>query len=120
MAVVVQRMVFRRAASMMFKGGPSSGNRKVISVEASFGLGEALVFGLVNADVCRVRDGEIVATALGTKKFAVVSLSAGGTQEQAIEPERQEQPGLTERQVLRLARLSRRIEAHLGRPQDIK
>ena len=120
MAVVVQRMVFPQAAGILFTADPVTGNRKVASVEASFGLGEALVSGLVNADVYKVRDGEIVATAMGTKKLAVVASPAGGTQEQAIEPERQEQPALTERQVLRLARLGRRIEAHFGRPQDIE
>src|SRR5207244_7172459 len=45
---------------------------------------------------------------------------AGGTQEQAIEPERQDQPTLTDAQVVRLAQLGRRIEAHFGRPQDIE
>ena len=120
MAVVVQRMVFPRTAGILFTADPVTGNRKVASVEASFGLGEALVSGLVNADVYKVRDGEIVATAMGTKKLAIVASPAGGTQEQAIEPERQEQPALTERQVLRLAGLGRRIEAHFGRPQDIE
>ncbi len=120
MAVVVQRMVFPRTAGILFTADPVTGNRKVASVEASFGLGEALVSGLVNADVYKVRDGEIVATAMGTKKLAIVASPAGGTQEQAIEPERQEKPALTERQVLRLAGLGRRIEAHFGRPQDIE
>src|SRR5205807_3812821 len=45
---------------------------------------------------------------------------AGGTQERAIEPARQEQPALTDAQVVRLALLGRRIEAHFGRPQDIE
>ncbi len=120
MAVVVQRMVFPQAAGILFTADPVTGNRKVASVEASFGLGEALVSGLVNADVYKVRDGEIVATAMGTKKLAVVASPAGGTQKQAIEPERQEQPALTVCQALRLARLGRRIEAHFGRPQDIE
>ncbi len=120
MAVVVQRMVFPQAAGMLFTADPVTGNRKVASVEASFGLGEALVSGLVNADVYKVRDGEIVSAAIGTKKLAVVASPEGGTREQAIEPERQEQPALTERQVLRLVRLGRRIEAHFGRPQDIE
>jgi pyruvate,water dikinase len=89
-------------------------------VEASFGLGEALVSGLVNADVYKVRDGEVVARAVATKRLAIYATPAGGTQEQAIEPERQDEPALTERQVVRLAQLGRRIEAHFGRPQDIE
>jgi rifampicin phosphotransferase len=89
-------------------------------VEASFGLGEALVAGLVNADVYRVRDGEIVAKAVATKQLAIHALPAGGTQEQAIDPARQEQPALTDAQAVQLAQLGRRIEAHFGCPQDIE
>ncbi|HEY7021522.1 MAG TPA: rifamycin-inactivating phosphotransferase [Ktedonobacterales bacterium] len=120
MAVVVQRMVFSQAAGILFTADPVTGNRKVASVEASFGLGEALVSGLVNADVYKVRDGEVVAKTIAAKKLAIYAALAGGTQEQAIEPERQEQPALTDAQVVRLAQLGRRIEAHFGRPQDIE
>jgi len=120
MAVVVQQMVFPQAAGILFTADPVTGNRKVASVEASFGLGEALVSGLVNADVYKVRDGEVVARAVATKQRAIHALPAGGTQEQAIDPERQEQPALTDAQVVRLTELGRRIEAHFGRPQDIE
>jgi phosphoenolpyruvate synthase/pyruvate phosphate dikinase len=120
MAVVVQQMVFPHAAGILFTADPVTSNRKVASVEASFGLGEALVSGLVNADLYKVRDGEVVAKAVATKRLAIHASPAGGTQEQAIEPERQEQPALTDAQVMRLAHLGRRIEAHFGRPQDIE
>src|SRR5947209_2553372 len=120
MAVVVQQMVFPEAAGILFTADPVTSNRKVTSVEATFGLGEALVSGLVNADAYRVRDGEVVAKAVATKQLAIHASPAGGTQEQAIEPERQEQPALTDQQVVRLAQLGRRIEAHFGRPQDIE
>ncbi len=120
MAVVVQRMVFPQVSGILFTADPITGNRKVASVEASFGLGEALVSGLVNADVYKARDGQVVARAIGAKKLAILAASAGGTQEQAIEPGRQEQPALTDAQVVRLAQLGRRIEAHFGRPQDIE
>jgi len=120
MAVVVQQMVFPQAAGILFTADPVTGNRKVASVEASFGLGEALVSGLVNADVYQVRDGEVVARAVGAKHLAIYASPAGGTREQAIDPERQGQPALTDAQVVRLAQLGRRIEAHFGRPQDIE
>src|SRR5664280_801148 len=119
MAVVVQQMVFPHAAGVLLTADPITSSRKVASVEASFGLGEALVSGLVNADIYKVRDGDIVAKAVATKQLAIHALPAGGTQEQAIEPERQEQPALTDAQVVQLAQLGRRIEAHFGRPQDI-
>ncbi len=120
MAVVVQQMVFPQAAGILFTADPVTGNRKVASVEASFGLGEALVSGLVNADVYEVRDDEVVDETVGTKQRAIYASPGGGTQEQAIEPERQERPALTDAQVVRLAQLGRRIEAHFGRPQDIE
>ena len=120
MAVVVQQMVFPDAAGILFTADPVTSNRKVASVEAGFGLGEALVSGLVNADVYKVRDGEIVARAIAAKQRAIHAVPAGGTREQAIDPERQEQPALTDAQVLRLVGLGRRIEAHFGRPQDIE
>jgi pyruvate,water dikinase len=120
MAVVVQQMVFPQAAGILFTADPVTGSRKVASVEASFGLGETLVSGLVNADVYKVRDGEVVAKTIGTKRLAIVASPSGGTQEETIAPERQEQPALTESQVLQLAQLGRRIEAHFGAPQDIE
>jgi phosphoenolpyruvate synthase/pyruvate phosphate dikinase len=97
MAVVVQQMVFPQAAGILFTADPVTGNRKVASVEASFGLGEALVSGLVNADGYKVRDGQILEKV-----------------------ERQDRPVLTDAQVVRLARLGRRIEGHFGQPQDIE
>src|SRR5688572_24183361 len=120
MAVVVQQMVFPQAAGILFTADPVTGNRKVASMEASFGLAEGLVSGLVNADVYEVRDGEVVAKAVAAKQLAIHASPAGGTEEQTIEPERQEQPALTDAQVVRLAQLGRRIEAHFGCPQDIE
>jgi pyruvate,water dikinase len=120
MAVVVQQMVFPEAAGILFTADPVTSNRTVASVEACLGLGEALVSGLVNADVYTVRNGEVVARAVAAKQLAIRAVPGGGTQEQAIEPERQEQPALTDPQVVRLVQLGRRIEAHFGAPQDIE
>jgi rifampicin phosphotransferase len=89
-------------------------------VDASFGLGEALVSGLVNPDVFKVRHGEVVAKAIAAKQRAVDARPAGGTQEVAIDSRRQQQPALTDAQAVRLVQLGRRIEAHFGRPQDIE
>ncbi|MFN8201452.1 MAG: rifamycin-inactivating phosphotransferase [Solirubrobacteraceae bacterium] len=100
MAVVVQQMAFPQAAGVLFTADPVTSDRKVVSVEAGYGLGEALVSGLVNADVYKVRDGEVVA--------------------KAIAPEHRNRAALADAQVVRLAQLGRRIEAHFGRPQDIE
>jgi rifampicin phosphotransferase len=118
--VVVQQMLFPQAAGILFTADPVTSNRKVVCVEASFGLGEALVSGLVNADVYKVRDGEVAAKAVSTKRLAIHALPAGGTREVAVEPDSQEQPALTDAQIVRLAELGRRIEAHFGHPQDIE
>src|ERR1700736_2070936 len=87
MAVVVQQMLFPQAAGILFTADPVTSNRKVVSIEASFGLGEALVAGLVNPDVYQVRDGEVVAKTVATKQLAIRAWPAGGTRELAIEPE---------------------------------
>lgn len=120
MAVVVQQMVFPQAAGILFTADPVTGNRKVATVDAGFGLGEALVSGLVNPDVFTVRDGEVVARTIAAKQRAVHALPGGGTREVEIDSRRQEQPALTDPQAVRLVRLGRRIEAHFGRPQDIE
>ena len=120
MAVAVQQMVFPEAAGILFTADPVSSNWRVASVEATFGLGEALVSGLVNADIYKVRDGGVVAKAVATKQLAVHASPAGGTRKEAIDPERQKQPALTDAQVVRLVQLGQRIEAHFGRPQDIE
>ena len=120
MAVIVQQMVSPEAAGVLFTADPVTSNRKVTSVEATFGLGESLVAGLVNADMYKVRGGEVVARAAATKHCAIHASPAGGTHEEAIAPELQEQPALTDAQVVRLAQLGQRIEAHFGQPQDIE
>ena len=120
MAVVVQRMVMPDASGILFTADPVTSNRKVTSVEASFGLGEALVSGLVNADSYKVRDGEVVEKAIGAKELAIHATPEGGTHQAAVAPELRQRAALTDEQVLRLASLGRRIEAHFGRPQDIE
>jgi phosphoenolpyruvate synthase/pyruvate phosphate dikinase len=120
MAVIVQQMVFPQASGIVFTADPVTSNRKVVSVEAAFGLGESLVSGRVTPDVYKVRESEIVDRTIGTKKLAVHASPAGGTRESPIEPERQGQPALTDAQVVQLAHLGRRIEAHFGLPQDIE
>ena len=120
MAVVVQQMVPAQAAGLAFTADPITSNRKIVSIEASFGLGEALVGGLVNPDVYRVRGDQLVDKAVAAKRLAVLPRARGGTEQRAIEPDRQAQPALTDAQVVQLAQLARRIEAHFGQPQDIE
>jgi pyruvate,water dikinase len=120
LAVVIQRMVFPQAAGILFTADPITSNRKVTSIDASFGLGEALVSGLVNADIYKVRDGRIVDKKISTKTLAIYALKEGGTEEKRIEAERQNMQTLTDEQIVQLERMGRRIEAHFGCPQDIE
>ena len=120
MAVVIQQMVPSDAAGVLFTADPVTCNRTVCSVEASFGLGEALVSGRVTPDVYKVRGGEVVERTISAKRLAIQAAPTGGTHEHAIALERRQQPALTDAQVVELARLGRRIEAHFGCPQDIE
>lgn len=120
LAVVVQKMVFPQAAGILFTADPVTGHRQVVSIDASFGLGEALVSGLVNADNYKVRNGKVIDKKIFTKKLAIDALKEGGTKEQEIEPERQNQQALTDDQIVQLERIGRKIEAHFGHPQDIE
>ncbi|HEX6292499.1 MAG TPA: phosphoenolpyruvate synthase [Herpetosiphonaceae bacterium] len=120
LSVVVQKMVFPQAAGILFTADPVTSNRKVVSIDASFGLGEALVSGLVNADIYKVRNGKVIDKKIATKKLAIYALKDYGTKEQELEPERQNRQVLTDEQMLQLERIGRTIENHFGRPQDIE
>jgi pyruvate,water dikinase len=120
MAVVVQRMVFPRASGVMFTADPLTGHRKTVSVQACFGLGEALVSGRANADAWTVRESGIVTRAIADKPLAVIASPAGGVREEPVDTASRRQPALSDSEVMRLATLGRRIEAHFGAPQDIE
>ena len=120
LAVVVQKMVLPQVAGILFTADPVSSNRKVVSIDASFGLGEALVAGLVNADSYRVRDGKVIDKKVSAKKLAIQAVKGGGTQEEVIEAEQQTWQALTDEQILQLEHIGRTIEQHFGQPQDIE
>lgn len=120
LSVVVQKMIFPDVSGILFTADPVSSNRKVLSIDAGFGLGEALVSGLVNADHYKVRNGEIIDKTISVKKRAILAAEDGGTQEREIEEEKQNRQALTDEQILKLGRMGRAIEAHFGGPQDIE
>ncbi|AYL96219.1 phosphoenolpyruvate synthase [Mucilaginibacter celer] len=120
LAVVVQKMVFPQAAGVLFTADPVTSNRKIVSIDAVYGLGEAMVSGLVNADNYKVRNGTITGKNIPLKKLAVYAVKAGGTQQQQIEPERQNVQVLSDEEILKLEHIGRKIEQHFGCPQDIE
>ena len=120
LSVVVQKMIFPQAAGILFTADPVSGNRKMLSIDASFGLGEALVSGLVNADNYQVCNRRIINKKISIKKLAIYALKDGGTKSQALSAGEQNSQVLTDEQILQLEQLGRKIEQHFGHPQDIE
>ena len=120
LSVIVQKMVFPQASGILFTADPVTSNRKVVSIDASFGLGEALVSGLVNADTYKVHNGKIINKKISTKKIAINPLEGGGTKEQKTLPEHRNRQALIDEQILQLEGIGRKIEQHFGYPQDIE
>lgn len=120
MAVVVQCMVFPRAAGVLFTADPVSGHRQLASIDANYGLGESLVGGAVNPDNYRVRDGAVIARTIGDKQRAIHAVPGGGTRQEEVDAASRARSVLADAQAVELVRLGRRIEAHFGSPQDIE
>ncbi|ARC68251.1 MULTISPECIES: phosphoenolpyruvate synthase [Bacillus] len=120
LAVVVQEMVFPEVSGIMFTADPITGHRKTVSIDASFGLGEALVSGVVSADLYQIRSGEIVKKQLSKKESAIYSVPEGGTVQKTLSPEKQQTQALPDPRIIELAELGRKIEAHYGKEQDIE
>ncbi len=120
LAVVIQKMVYAQVAGILFTADPVTSNRKVVSIDASYGLGEALVSGMVNADSYKVRNGKVIEKTIATKELAIYGRKEGGTETRQIASEQQKTQTLTEQHILHLAHIGRQIEAHFGCPQDIE
>ncbi|PSL24979.1 phosphoenolpyruvate synthase [Chitinophaga ginsengisoli] len=120
LSVVIQQMIFPDVAGIMFTADPVTANRKVVSIDASFGLGEALVAGLVNADNYKIREDRIIDKKISAKKLAMLAVEDGGTKEQEIGLDQQNVQALPDDAIISLQRLGRKIEAHFGKPQDIE
>ncbi len=119
-AVIIQKMVAVEASGIMFTADPMTSCRKTLSIEAGFGLGEALVSGLVEPDIYKVRNGKIVEKRIGHKNLKILPLPNGGTTRKEVETTKQRSETLSDEQILKLAAIGKRIEAHFGYPQDIE
>jgi phosphoenolpyruvate synthase/pyruvate phosphate dikinase len=123
MAVVVQRMVHARCAGVMFTRSPVTGDRSVIAIEGSWGLGSCIVSGEVTPDKFMVSKvtGQIVGRTVSEKSTQhVPDLQAGGVRAESVPAERQSQPCLTDAEIGELKRIAMTIERHYGTPQDIE
>lgn len=122
LAVVVQRMVLPEVSGILFTADPISGHRDRISIDAGFGLGEALVSGMVSADLYRVdkRTGAIIERRIADKHMRIRPLREGGTVEEAIPDAERRSPALSDAQIGALTVIAGKIEAHYRSPQDIE
>jgi phosphoenolpyruvate synthase/pyruvate phosphate dikinase len=120
LSVVVQEMVFPEVSGILFTADPISGHRDTISIDASFGLGEALVSGLVSADLYKVRENQIILKQIAKKELAIYALAEGGTVTQALPSALQEKQALPDVKILELATIGQKIENHYGSAQDIE
>ncbi len=122
LSVVVQKMVLSEKAGILFTADPLTGHRQTLSIDASFGLGEALVGGLVSPDSYRVdkRDRTILSRQIAKKQLAILPDKGGGTRQETLDPDQQEQTVLTDAQILDLAEMGCQVEAHYSIPQDIE
>ncbi|HSL08486.1 MAG TPA: PEP/pyruvate-binding domain-containing protein, partial [Pseudonocardiaceae bacterium] len=120
LAVVVQQMIDPQVAGVLFTADPVTGHRGHTVIDASPGLGEAVVSGTVNPDHFVVdAAGAVLERRLGDKRVAVRSLPGGGT-EQVARPADAEQPCLRDAQIRDLTALGQRVQEHYGAPQDIE
>lgn len=123
LCVVVQRLVEPDVSGIMFTADPVSGHRATLSIDAGFGLGEALVSGLISADLYRYdrRKKLLTLAQVGDKAFAIRSDSSGGTLREELSSARRTARALSDEQVHALAQIAERVEAfYEGAPQDIE
>jgi pyruvate, water dikinase len=122
MAVVVQKMVNARSAGVMFTRSPLTGDRSVIALEGSWGLGSAVVGGEVTPDrwVIGKVTGEISVREISDKRHQHVPVTEGGVQNVPVAEELRRVPCLSDPELEALRTIARKVERHYGAPQDIE
>ncbi|HZB21935.1 MAG TPA: PEP/pyruvate-binding domain-containing protein [Blastococcus sp.] len=122
MAVVVQRMVGARSSGVMFTRSPKSGDKSVVAIDASWGLGSAVVSGDVTPDsfVVSKVTGEMKRTVATKTRWHRPDPSGSGVVETDVPAELQDEPSVSDEEIAELVAIARRVEAHYGCPQDIE
>jgi pyruvate,water dikinase len=119
-AVVVQTLLDPDVAGVMFTQNPMTGADERV-IEASWGLGEAVVAGLVIPDHYRLdRSGQVLERTPGRKRIAIRSVASGGTVEEEVPADRAEQLCLDDDQLEELSRLALKCEQVYGPGRDIE
>jgi pyruvate,water dikinase len=123
MGVTVQQMVDAEVSGVMFTCNPVSGDPSMVALNASFGLGIAVVGGELTPDDYLVSKitGEVVRRTVSTKHVEYVPDAAGrGTVRMEVPAERRDQPCLGEEELTALIEVAKRVERHFGSHQDIE
>ena len=120
LAVVVQEMVQSEASGVLFTANPLTGLRSESVIDATFGLGEALVSGQVEPDhyVIDTLNHSIITKSLGAKKISTRSKEGGGVQ--VIEEHAEDSQALSDDDIRHLAWIGGQVQAEYGFPQDIE
>ena len=121
LAVVVQEMVEAETAGILFTANPINGRRDEMVINAAWGLGEAIVGGLVSPDtiIAEKATGKVKSYEVAEKTVITVRTEKG-TREEKLEDERRSSKVLNDADVVELVNIARRIEYYYGRPQDIE
>lgn len=121
-SVAVQEMVFSEASGVMFTLEPVSGDKDKVVIDASWGLGEAIVSGQVTPDEYVVEKStfRILDKQIFRKSKQIVSDKKGSTKWVKVPKKMQERPALSDETIIRLAQYGVQIENHYGSPQDIE
>ena len=122
MAVVVQRMVPAEVSGILFTANPTTGERGEMVVNASFGLGEAVVSGQVTPDTVIVDRHTLAAkeTVIGAKERQIVADGEQGTRFADIDEAARGRASMSDEMLRELAATALRVEALQGAPQDIE
>ena len=121
LAVVVQQLIPAEAAGILFTANPVNGQRAQILINATWGLGEAIVSGQVTPDTVVVDKAtyKILSRETATKTVMTVRTKTG-TAEQTVPVDKQNEQVLDEKTAVSLAKLGTQIEAHYNMPMDIE
>lgn len=120
LAVVVQTQVASDRSGVMFTVDPSTGARDRLVIEAALGLGEVVVSGAVEPDTYIVaKDGpRLLSVRVGRQSHRLIAAGDGTVQREDLDPARADARVLSDDEVLEVAALGLRVEAHYGEPQD--
>ncbi len=122
MSVGVQKMIDPISSGVAFTLNPTNGDRSQVAIDASWGLGEAVVSGEVTPDNFLVDKvlREVIKREISDKGMEYCLTDSGAVEKLEITGERRTTPAVTDEDLTAIAILARRAEKHYGCPQDVE